>query len=936
MKKLLLALILLTQLHASPILKLDTGGHTSTIKKVIITQNQEIITASDDKTIRVWDSHTGREKRKILGEIGAGSGEIYAMALSPDEKFLAVGGYLAGEERSDKTAIRIYNYKTAKLLKVLKSHTNVIYDLSFSADGGYLISGSDDTTAKIWKSSSFKLLDTITTHSKQVYAVKIIKRGKRVIAITAGYDNKISLYDIQKKEVLKTKTLEYKLDSLATNGKHIATSGDGKEIKIFDTSLKLIKTIESQTEPAGLAYSHNGKYLIVGTSSTPYNINIYNSSYTLISSFKKHTNSTMAVGFLDNHTAISAGGDNREIYIWDRESKEVSQKIVGVGERVWSVGIEGDTIAWGNKWTGDSHSIGSKLQKNLNLKTMQIASFKKPKPYHGIKTKKGKYTLSHKAGGDYGYGDTVLEIEKSGNSYATITRGATDGYRHNCYGFYKKYIISGGTNGYLKIYTLKGKEVANLVGHTGEVWSIAVDGDRLISGGDDQTMMVWDLKSLSDSMKPMLSIFVSADNEWVVWSESGYFNASVGGDKYVGYHINQGSDSEARYVSSDKYFDTLYRPDIISLIWKSGSEKKAIAFAGERRKVNTVDIATSLPPVVSLLSPSNISTAKDTIEIRYSIESKEPITQTIITLNGKKLNTRAIIKKQKNRSQTLRIELENAENIISIKAKNRFAMSDEVLIYANKKSQVANIYKPTLYLLSVGVSQYRDSTLNLGVADKDAQAMSEIFEAQKGRIYKDVKTKTITNADATKDNILDGLDWIDKEATSKDVIILFIAGHGVNDDNGNYYFLSYEANMDKLRRTAVKWSEIQDTITNLPSKVILLADTCHSGNIAGTRRDVTSAIKSIINSGTGTIIMTATTGRGYSYEKRQWGHGAFTKAILEGIEYSKADYDEDKTISIKELDLYITNRVKKLTDGKQKPTTIIPQSVPDFAIGMGE
>jgi WD40 repeat protein len=49
------------------------------------------------------------------------------------------------------------------------------------------------------------------------------------------------------------------------------------------------------------------------------------------------------------------------------------------------------------------------------------------------------------------------------------------------------YIISGGT-GFLKIYNLKGQEVANLVGHTGEVWSIGLDGDRLVSGSDDQTI----------------------------------------------------------------------------------------------------------------------------------------------------------------------------------------------------------------------------------------------------------------------------------------------------------------------------------------------------------------------------------------------------------------------------------------------------------------
>ena len=123
-------------------------------------------------------------------------------------------------------------------------------------------------------------------------------------------------------------------------------------------------------------------------------------------------------------------------------------------------------------------------------------------------------------------------------------------------------------------------------------------------------------------------------------------------------------------------------------------------------------------------------------------------------------------------------------------------------------------------------------------------------------------------------------------------------------------------------------------MTNLPSKVILLADTCHSGDIAGARRDIVSAIKSITNSGSGSIVFTATTGSGYSYERSSWGHGAFTKAILEGLGKLKADYDNDNTITIKEIDLYITNRVKKLTNGKQKPTTIIPQSVPDFAVGV--
>ena len=80
--------------------------------------------------------------------------------------------------------------------------------------------------------------------------------------------------------------------------------------------------------------------------------------------------------------------------------------------------------------------------------------------------------------------------------------------------------------------------------------------------------------------------------------------------------------------------------------------------------------------------------------------------------------------------------------------------------------------------------------------------------------------------------------------------------------------------------------------------------------------------------------MSATTGRGYSYEDKKWGHGAFTLSFIEGLQKLKADYDKDKTVTIKELDLYVTNRVKELTKGKQKPTTVIPNSVPDFAIGV--
>jgi uncharacterized caspase-like protein len=283
---------------------------------------------------------------------------------------------------------------------------------------------------------------------------------------------------------------------------------------------------------------------------------------------------------------------------------------------------------------------------------------------------------------------------------------------------------------------------------------------------------------------------------------------------------------------------------------------------------------------------------------------------------------------------TIALEEGYSRQNITILARNRHASANPVVIEVEQQ-MLADLYKPDLYLLSIGVSDYEDTRYNLNYAAIDAEAINTAFGGQ-GKLFKQVRRKVLTDAEATKDNILDALDWIDRESTQRDLAVIFIAGHGVNDARGGYYFLPHDANPKRLRRTGVKWLEFQDVVTHLPGKVLLLADTCHSGNILGNKKrgigaDITAAIKSITAEGTGQVIMTAATGSSSSLENATWGHGAFTKALIEGME-GKADYDHNGVIYIKELDLYVTKRVKDLTKGRQKPTTIIPQSVPDFAV----
>jgi len=120
------------------------------------------------------------------------------------------------------------------------------------------------------------------------------------------------------------------------------------------------------------------------------------------------------------------------------------------------------------------------------------------------------------------------------------------------------------------------------------------------------------------------------------------------------------------------------------------------------------------------------------------------------------------------------------------------------------------------------------------------------------------------------------------------------------------------------------------------SAILLFVDTCHSGNVMGARRggaDITALVNELTSAENGVVVFASSTGRQYSMEDEAWGNGAFTKALVEGVS-GKADYHGKGRITINMLDLYLSERVKELTRGRQTPTTTKPQTIPDFPLAM--
>ena len=99
--------------------------------------------------------------------------------------------------------------------------------------------------------------------------------------------------------------------------------------------------------------------------------------------------------------------------------------------------------------------------------------------------------------------------------------------------------------------------------------------------------------------------------------------------------------------------------------------------------------------------------------------------------------------------------------------------------------------------------------------------------------------------------------------------------------------------------------------------------------------DITQIVNELSSAENGIVMFASSTGRQVSIENDAWANGAFTEALLEGFS-GKADYIKDGKLTIAELDLYLSERVKELTDKRQAPVARKPDTVPDFPIALVE
>lgn len=926
----------------TPILTLNSEMHIDQINRISVdAQGRYLVTCSNDKTAKLWDAQTGSFLRTFRIPIAEGNpGLLNAVSISPDGRYMAIGGWSKFDDRNHD--VYILNVSTGAVVKRLNLFPNVILDLEYSPTGKYLaVSLGGSNGIRILETTSYSIVKSHTDYNDRTSNIAWDRTGRLAAAC---YDGKLRLYNSQLLlERLIEPTAGKQLFSVAfsPDGTLLAVGySDSPQVQVFDAkTLSLLyepviteaNTVENKLNK--VSFSNDGNYLIAGgmfsknlNGSWWYLTRIWSNkglgSYTDFSSSK---NTVMDIKPLPDNTFIICSGEP-DFGKFSVEGKTIYFKAAEVN-KYGSINKEHLKV-------NDSGSIVGIKPTGKNALTFEL---------NNRLFSESEYTLGSP------FTDSYAGIKVTDwNTYKPKIDGYSTGFLSNLEKS-RSVDISGdgkivfGADWTIYCTDLKGKVLWENA-TSANIWCTNIIGNNraAVTGTSDGTIRWY---SMSDG-KLILTLYLHPDNKrWVAWTPQGYFDCAPGADNLIGWHLNQGPDREALYYPISKFRGQYYRPDIIDLILSTYNENEAIAQANSEsnRKIATKDIAQTLPPVVSIIQPENFQEViSDKVNIEFSATSPngEAISSVRFMINGRPVETqRGFIPVGGKNTQTITLTIPKQDAIVQVMAENQHGWSVPASVSLKWKGQAdytPDLLKPTLYVLAIGVSDYKNDSYDLKLAAKDARDFAEAMRAQKGGLYKDVVIKILTDANATKNDILDGLDWVQKQTTSRDVAMVFLAGHGVNDNAGTFYFLPHEADLESIRRSCLMFSELKYTASTVAGKVVLYVDACHSGNVMGSNRrapDINSLVNELSDTESGAVVFTSSTGKQYSLEDPSWGNGAFTKALIEGLS-GKADLFGKGSITIKTLDAYIAERVKQLTGGKQSPTAVIPQSIPDFPIAI--
>ena len=343
-----------------------------------------------------------------------------------------------------------------------------------------------------------------------------------------------------------------------------------------------------------------------------------------------------------------------------------------------------------------------------------------------------------------------------------------------------------------------------------------------------------------------------------------------------------------------------------------------------------------LPPELELLSGTNIVQSDFEYELHYRVVARNGgIGRVEYRINGTTMgNPNARLASLSAGYGVYRrpITLGSGENKISVVVYDEDNQVASNTLVANVMVEESPNQRPHLYVLAIGVSDYYEDAFDLKWAAKDALAVADRFDQErKYAIYQDVTIVPLVNNEATRENIAEKFKSLGEKITRDDVFVLFMAGHGIVENN-RYHFLPHEAiysGKEELLAQSIDHGMLTEMLGGIAaSKSLVLLDSCGAGAFiddSGTlalarsnRKLVEKGALSQLMKATGRMTLAATTSQEFALEGHR-EHGVFSFSLLEALGAITPDkgisvsHDGDDWLTVDEIQSHIMNRVPEIT-----------------------
>jgi WD40 repeat protein len=507
---------------------------------------------------------------------------------------------------------------------------------------------------------------------------------------------------------------------------------------------------------------------------------------------------------------------------------------------------------------------------------------------------------------------------------------------------------------YLKnLYDLKTGKATKLPGLTGDFAILKGSNAAFTNAFNEEAiptdqLILYDLKK----QKNLAQIYLFNDNnEWIVLAPDGRFDASKGAMNAM--YWAKGSTLIPLSALSDRF----YTPKLLHLLIGKDSDVAPVDI-NTIKNPPTVKMKVIEPTQRSFVVVDQIATVEvNGDKVKISIEAKsddDAIAEIRLFHNGKRsagTTRNLVVEDEKSTSikvQTFDIQLVAGENNFKASAFNTQRTESEpdelrIIYKPNANTVLPSAKDIQLWLVVVGINEYKNKKYNLNYASADAKAFKEAMEKQSNSIFSKINTTYITNTEATKSGIIAALDKVSTGARPQDVFLFYYAGHGVVSDNKQFYLVPTDVtqlygNDGGLESNGLSAKVLRQYATNISAqKQLFVLDACQSEGAltdAMTRGAAEEKALEQLARSTGTYWLTASGSEQFASEFSQLGHGAFTYTLLEAIS-GKADTG-DNQITVQEIDAYLQKIVPELTE-KYKGTPQYPASYGlgnDFPIGV--